>query len=52
MTDMFENSYYSISLTLTLKFDLLLKNFDLGCDLVMVVSRQASLASDNSELEY
>ena len=33
---------------LTLKFDLLLKNFYLGCYLVMVAVRLASLSSDNS----
>ena len=34
--------------TLTLNFDLLLKNFNLGCYLVMVAARRASLSSDNS----
>ena len=34
--------------TLTLKFDLLLKNINLGCYLVMVAARWASLSSDNS----
>ena len=34
--------------TLTLKFDLLLKNFNLGCYLMMVAARRASLSSDNS----
>ena len=33
--------------TLTLKFDLFLKNFNLGCYLVMVAARRAS-SSDNS----
>ena len=36
------------NLTLTLKFDLLLKNFNLGCFLVMVATGGASLSSDNS----
>ena len=35
-------------LTLTLKFDLLLKNSNLGGYLVMVAARWASLSSDNS----
>ena len=35
-------------MTLTLNFDLLLKNFNLGCYLVMVAARRASLSSDNS----
>ena len=35
-------------MTLTLKFDLLLKNFNLGCYLMMVAARRASLSSDNS----
>ena len=34
--------------TLTLKFDLLLKNFNYGFYLVMVAARRASLSSDNS----
>ena len=34
--------------TLTLKFDLLLKNFNRGCYFVMVTARRASLSSDNS----
>ena len=34
--------------TLTLKFDPLVKNFNLGCYLVMVAAQRASLASDNS----
>ena len=34
--------------TLTLKFDLLLKNFNLGCNLVMVAVQRMSLSSDNS----
>ena len=36
--------------TLTLKFDLLLKNFNHGFYLVMVAARLASLSSDNSYL--
>ena len=36
---------------LTLKFDILLKNFDIGCYLVMVAARRALLSSDNSYLE-
>ena len=35
-------------MTLTLKFDLLLKNFNLGCYLVMVAAWRGSLSSDNS----
>ena len=35
---------------LTLKFDLLLKNFNLGCYLMVVAARRASLSSDNSYL--
>ena len=35
---------------MTLKFDLLLKNFNLGCYLVIVSARQASLSFDNSSL--
>ena len=31
----------------TLKIDLLLKNFNLGCYLIIVAARQASLSSDN-----
>ena len=34
--------------TLTLKFDLILKIFNLGCYLVMVAAPRASLSSDNS----
>ena len=34
--------------TLTLKFDLLSKNFNFGCYLMMVAARRASLSSDNS----
>ena len=34
--------------TLTLKFDLLLKNFNIGCYLVIVANWLASLSSDNS----
>ena len=34
--------------TLTLNFDLLLKNFNLGCYLVKVAARRAPLSSDNS----
>ena len=34
--------------TLTLNFDLHLKNFNLGCYLVMVAAQRASLSSDNS----
>ena len=34
--------------TLTLKFDLLLKNFNHGIYLVIVAARPASLSSDNS----
>ena len=34
--------------TLTLKFELLVKNFNFGCYLVMVAARRASLSSDNS----
>ena len=42
-------SYHNFYLvTLTLKFDLLLQNFNLGCYLVMVAAGQASLFSDNS----
>ena len=33
--------------TLTLMFDLILKNLNLGCYLVMVAARRASLSSDN-----
>ena len=36
-----------ILLTLTLKFDLLLKNFNLGCYLVVVAAWRVSLSSDN-----
>ena len=32
-------------------FDLLLKNFNLGCYLVMVAARRASLSSDNYYLQ-
>ena len=35
-------------MTLTLKFDLLLRNFYLGCYLMMLAARRASLSSDNS----
>ena len=35
-------------MTLTLKFDLLVKNFNHGLYLMMVAARQASLSSDNS----
>ena len=35
-------------MTLTLKFDLILKNLNLGCYLVMVATRRASLSSDIS----
>ena len=31
----------------TLKFDLILKNFNLGCYSVMVAAQRASLSSDN-----
>ena len=34
--------------SVTMKFDLLLKNFIYGCYLVMVATRQAQLSSDNS----
>ena len=34
--------------TLTLTLNLLLKNFNIGCYLVMVAARRASLSSDNS----
>ena len=34
--------------TLTLKYDLLLKNVNLGCYIMMVAARRASLSSDNS----
>ena len=34
--------------TLTFRFDILLKNFNLGCYLIMVAARQAPLSSDNS----
>ena len=34
--------------TLILKFDLLLKSFNLGCYLVMVAARRTSLSYDNS----
>ena len=37
-------------MTLTLEFDLHVKNFNLGCYLVMVAARRASLSSDNSYL--
>ena len=33
---------------LTLKFDLLVKNFNFGCYLIMVAARRATLSSDNS----
>ena len=36
--------------TLTLKFDLLVWNFNFGCYLMMVAARWASLSSDNSYL--
>ena len=45
-----DNTFYH-NLTLTLKFDLLMKNFNLGCYLVMVAARRASLSSDNSYFE-
>ena len=35
-------------MTLTLKFDLLVKNFNHGLYLMMVAARRASLSSDNS----
>ena len=35
-------------MTLTLKFDLVLKNFNNGFYLVMVAAQRASLSSDNS----
>ena len=35
-------------MTLTLKFDPIVKNINLGCYLVMVAALQASLSSDNS----
>ena len=38
-------------MTLTLNFDLLLKNFNLVCYLVMVADRRASLFTDNSYWE-
>ena len=38
--------------TLTLKFDLLLKNFNFCYCLVMVAARGASLSSDNSYLNF
>ena len=41
-----DNSYYLMALTL--KFDLLLKNFNLGCYLIMVAAPRVSLSSDNS----
>ena len=41
-----------VPLFLTLTSDLLLKNFNLDCDLVMVAARRASLSSDNSYLYF
>ena len=38
--------------TLTLNFDLLLKNFNNGCYSVMVAAQRASLSSDNSYLYF
>ena len=40
--------YFFYLVTLTLNFDLLLKNFNLGSYLVIVAARRASLSSDNS----
>ena len=37
--------------TLTLKFDLLFENFNLGCYLVIVATRRASLSSDNFSVD-
>ena len=39
---------YRKLLTLTLMFDLILKNLNLGCYLVIVAARRALLSSDNS----
>ena len=46
--DLSHGSIIFYLVTLTLKFDLLLKNFNHGFYLVMVAARQASLSSDNS----
>ena len=42
--------FHNHTLIFTLIFDLLLKNFNIGCYLVMVAARQAALSSDNSYL--
>ena len=38
---------YMVFVTLTLKFDLVLKNFNVGCHIVMVAAWRASLSSEN-----
>ena len=43
-----DKTFHMVPKYLTLTFDLLLKNFNLGCYLMMVAARRASLSSDNS----